>query len=71
MEKLPSGNWKKEWTDYNGEGPATTYYRKREIVAALKHYGHTGEEDPDDELTPYTDAGFLVAQNVTPYRTVR
>jgi hypothetical protein len=69
MRVLKSGNWAMDWSYYNGRA-ATTYYRKGEVVRALRHYGHSGEESPNQEINPYTDAGFLVTHNVTPYRIV-
>jgi hypothetical protein len=70
MKILPSGNWSATWLDYEHRGPATTYYRKRDIVRALRHYGYTGTESPTTELNPYTDGDYFVCQNVAPYRVV-
>ena len=69
MKVTKSGNWAKTWSDYYGR-PATTYYRKADIIKALRHYGHSGDESPNMEINPYSDAGYLVSHNVAPYRTV-
>lgn len=69
MRVTPNGNWAKEWSDYYGR-PATTYYRKADVQRALQHYGYTGNESPHQEINQYSDAGYLVSNNVAPYRTV-
>lgn len=69
--KVTKKSWKMEWVDLDGQGPATTYYRKADIVHALTHYGHDVNATPKTELNPYTDAGFFVSHQVRPYRTIR
>lgn len=70
MKILASGNWRATWTDYKHGGPATTYYRKADIVRALLYYGYTGTETPTTALNPYTDGDYFATANVEPYRVV-
>lgn len=73
--RITKNSWVMDWTDYNNDGPATTYYRKSDIDHMLWHYsnGTTGVEDvaPHTEWNGFTDCGQLVTDTVPPYRTVR
>ena len=70
MRILPSGNWSATWKDYKSRGPATTYYRKRDIVHALVHYGYIGTETPTMALNKFTDCDAFIVDTVAPFRVV-
>lgn len=70
MKILPSGNWSETWTDYKNRGPATTYYRKTDIVRALKGYDYDVTIVPGAELTNHMNAAEFVCDNVKPFRVV-